>query len=197
MELSEFLESKQKKDEAVISEELDVQKAVVESLAADKAEQDEEINKLQRENKSLQAEISNLRNRIEEMKVSLEKVGDRLAKNEESTETSKVSLLDRNAEIDDRFLGETRDHVLEVIKQARDEAEKTGHIRKAQVLESVLMENEPVGTLQKKRLELKKLFEQNGNIITGAVIEELSKLGISHKNGESYLLPSEIIDRTY
>ena len=38
---------------------------------------------------------------------------------------------------------------------------------------------------------------ENANILSGPVIAELEKSGISHKNGEQYLLPDEIIKRTY
>ena len=44
---------------------------------------------------------------------------------------------------------------------------------------------------------LEKLFNENANVINGTVIEELAKLGISHKKGEEYLLASEIIKRSY
>jgi hypothetical protein len=106
-------------------------------------------------------------------------------------------LLERNIECEDRFPGETYDHVLEVLREARDKAEAEGRTRRAQLLESVLVANEPNGTLAKKRAELEKLFNDNANVISGVVISELEKLGISHKHGEEYLLPSEIIKRTY
>ena len=200
MNLEEFLPS-----------DLDVQKAVVESLAADKAEQDVEIGTLQKEISDLRSKISKLEAektqveakvaerdaKIEEMRKALENVGDVLAKNSESEISSKVALLERDPEIDDRFLGETRDQVLEVIKEARDAAEKDGRIRRAQLLESVLLANEPIGNLAKKRAALEKFFNENANIVSGPVIDELTKCGISYKNGEEYLLPSEILKRTY
>ena len=186
MEMSEFL-----------PEELDVQKAVVESLAADKAEQDERIVALQKENESLRSQVSSLKSSLEEAKASLAKVGDVLARNEETPVSSTVALIDRDPELNDRFPGETRDQVLEVIREARDAAEKDGRIRRAQILESVLVANEPVGNLAKKRAALEKFFSDNANIMSGPVIAELEKCGISHKNGETYLLPGEIIKRTY
>ena len=76
-------------------------------------------------------------------------------------------------------------------------AEKEGRLRHAQLLESVLLANQPVGNLEKKRKALEKFFNDNGNILSGPVIQELEKCGISHKKGEEYLLPSEIIKRTY
>ena len=195
-------------------EELDVQKAVVESLAADKAAQDEEISRLKADNESLRTRVSEnlkliaeleshksqnefLKSQISEMKSVLENVGDVLARNSEGEMSSKVALLERNIECEDRFPGETYDHVLEVLREARDKAETEGRTRRAQLLESVLVANEPNGTLAKKRAELEKLFNDNANVISGVVISELEKLGISHKHGEEYLLPSEIIKRTY
>jgi len=183
--------------EEFLPDDLDVQKAVVESLAADKAEQGEKLDALRCENEKLKSELSKLKDRITELKNSLEKFGDILAKNAESEGSNKVALLDRDIEIDDRFPGETRDHVLEVISEARTLAEKEGRHRLAQVLEGVLTANEPVGTLAKNRAELQKFFSDNANILSGPVIAELENRGISYKKGDDYLLPSEILKRIY
>ena len=196
MDMNEFLD-RAPASEVLAAEELDVQKAVVESLAADKAEQDERIVTLQKENAALKSELATLKTKAEEMKAALANVGDVLAKNAETDASSKIALIDRDPELNDRFPGETRDHVLEVIREARDAAERDGRLRRAQVLESVLVANEPVGNLQKKRAALEKFFNDNANIMSGPVIAELEKCGIPHKNGETYLLPGEILKRTY
>ena len=193
MEFNEFLTPKQ--EESAV--ELDVQKAVVESLAADKAEQDERIAALQKDNYALKTENATLKSQIAEMKAALEKVGDVLAANSEGETSSKIALLERDPEIGDRFPGETRDHVLEVIKDAREAAEKDGRIRRAQLLESVLLANTPNGNLAEKREALKHFFAENGNILSGPVIDKLDKCGISYKKGEEYLLTEEILKRTY
>ena len=196
MDMNEFLD-RSPVPEVPAAAELDVQKAVVESLAADKAEQDERIVTLQKENNSLRSQVSGLKSSLEEMRASLAKVGDVLAKNAETEGSSKIALIDRDPELNDRFPGETRDHVLEVIREARDAAERDGRLRRAQVLESVLVANEPVGKLAEKRAALEKFFNDNANIMSGPVIAELEKCGISYKNGETYLLPGEILKRTY
>ena len=196
MDMNEFL-NRAPEREVLATEELDVQKAVVESLAADKAEQDERIVSLQKENAALKSELAKMKSEAEEMRNALAKVGDVLARNSETECSSKIALIDRDPELNDRFPGETRDHVLEVIREARDAAEKDGRLRRAQVLESVLVANEPVGNLQKKRIALEKFFNDNANIMSGPVIAELEKCGIPHKNGETYLLPGEILKRTY
>ena len=196
MDMNEFL-NRAPENEEPVAEELDVQKAVVESLAADKAEQDERIVALEKENYRLKSQVSSLTSSLEEARAALAKVGDVLAKNSETEVSSKIALLDRDPELNDRFPGETRDHVLEVIREAREAAEKDGRLRRAQVLESVLVANEPVGKLAEKRAALEKFFNDNANIMSGPVIAELEKCGISHKNGEEYLLPGEILKRTY
>lgn len=196
MEMSEFLDRAHDEDEP-IAEELDVQKAVVESLAADKAVQDERIVALRKENNALKSQVSSLQSSINEMRDALAKVGDILAKNSETEVSSKVTLLERDPEVDDRFLGETRDHVLEVIREAREASEKDGRLRRAQILESVLVANQQTGNLSEKRAELEKFFNENGNILSGPVIQHLEKCGISYKNGETYLLPGEILKRVY
>ena len=193
------------------ADSIDVQKAVVESLAADKAEQAETIAALRAENAELRRNIAELQKeaaalaeraeavqrQMSEQKTALEKVGDVLAINADNGLSNKVSLLDRDIDVPDRFVGETRDHVIEVVREARDKAEAEGRLRRAQVLEGVLAANEPEGTLAKKRAALEKLFAENGSIVSGLVIEQLEKMGISHKNGDEYLLPAEIINRNY
>lgn len=193
------------------ADSIDVQKAVVESLAADKAEQAETIAALRAENAELRRNIAELqkeaaalaeraeavKRQMSEQKTALEKVGDVLAINADNGLSNKVSLLDRDIDVPDRFVGETRDHVIEVVREARDKAEAEGRLRRAQVLEGVLAANEPEGTLAKKRAALEKLFAENGSIVSGLVIEQLEKMGISHKNGDEYLLPAEIINRNY
>ncbi len=191
-------------EESVNAEELDVQKAVVEELAAEKVICDEKINNLKREKEYLIAELASAKAKNEalvaqigEMKKLLDNFGELLSKNAEGEMSNKIALLDRNLECEDRFTGETRDHVLEIIRETRDKDEADGRIRRAQLLESVLAANEPDGTLAKRRLEIEKLFNNNANILSGPVIEELTRLGISYKHGEEYLLPSEIIKRTF
>ena len=179
------------------SVELDVQKAVVESLAADKAEQSVKIAELRKQNDELTSKVNDLTEKIEQMRMQLAKVGDLLARNSELPKSSQVTLLERNTELDDSFDGETLDHVLEVIREARDASEATGRARRAQILESVLVANEPSGNLEKKRQALIKLFNDNQNVINGQVINELDKQKISYKLGENYLLVGEIIKRTY
>ncbi len=198
-------------EEVTIEEEGEVQKIVVEALAAEKVEQDEKIesleernSKLTEDNRSLAAkvdelniEIAKMKSVMKEMRIALNKTGEILSANSETALSSKIALLDREIELKDRFIGETRDQVLEVIKEARDAAEAEGRVRKAQILEAVLVANEPTGNLQKKRAALEKFFNENQNVLSGAVIAELERCGISYKHGEEYLLPAEIIKRTY
>lgn len=190
-------EFSQTEEEESIDDNIDVQKAVVESLAADKAAQDEVIASLRKSNYSLQNEILLLKQELAEKSELLAKVGEVLSKNSESVLSSKIALLERCEQLPDRFEGESRDHVIEVIKAAREQAERDGRLRLAQILEGVLVNNEPSGNLAERRESLKKLFIDNGHIISGPVINELDKLGISYKNGEEYLLTSEIILRNY
>ena len=202
------------------AEEIDIQKAVVEELAAEKVELHErmtekdekiailekEISALQDENAALKKEacelkevsqkFSDLSNELEEAKKKVAELEDREFEAQERNPNA-LALLDRDVDLPDRFPGETRDHVIEVIKEARDKAEAEGRVRRAQLLESVLVANEPSGNLAQKRENLEKFFNANGNIVNGTVIEELTRCGIAYRNGEEYLLPKEIILRTY
>ena len=220
MKMEEFLQAEENGEEIAVQEtvveedivgeavteeiELDVQKAVVESLAAEKVECDERISSLEAENTRLTGEneeLNKIKTALEEKlavcEKELSKVGEILSANSESEASNKVALLDRNIDLPDRFIGETREQVLEVIKEARDKAEAEGRLRRAQVLEGVLVANEPTGELAAKRAALEKFFNDNANILSGPVIAELERCGISYKNGEEYLLPAEILRRTY
>ncbi|MBR4614722.1 MAG: hypothetical protein IKO55_03880 [Kiritimatiellae bacterium] len=190
--------------------ELDVQKAVVEELAAEKVELHEQIAARDKELAALKEQLNGANQTVailksenaklcaqtEELQAKLDA---RLAHelDQQQRNPNSLALLDREVELPDRFPGETRDHVLEVIAAARDEAEKEGRARRAQVLEAVLVANEPSGALAEKRAEVVKLFSENGNIVNGTVLARLQELGIAHKNGEDYLLPSEIIKRAF
>lgn len=198
-------------------EELDVQKAVVESLAADKAALDCEIDNLKKALGDKEAELTAKNEEIAAVKEQLAKnaaelaaLKTELAKKEtelannferlydvQDRNPNALALLDRDVELPDRFPGESRDHVIEVIKEARDKAEAEGRRRRAQILESVLVANEPNGTLTERRTAVEKVFAENNNVISGIVIEKLSEFSLSHKEGEEYLLPSEIILRNF
>lgn len=177
--------------------ELDVQKAVVESLAADKAEQSLEISTLRKENNKLNSKILALQADVEELKKEISKFTDILAKNDEKAKSDQVTLLERSPLLDDRFESETYDHVVEAIKEARDRAEQEGRLRHAQILESVLHANESTGMLEKARKDLEKIFADNQNVINGDVINKLDNMKIPYKVGEKYLLVGEIIKRVY
>ena len=208
MNFEEFLaEGKENKvvEETPLAEpeELDIQKAVVEELAADKAKLDIQLDEMKQHMAELEkkledkaAEIATLEAKVGELKAKLLDEQERHF-DEQSRNPNSLALLDRDVELPDRFPGETRDHVLEVIKEARDKAEAEGRVRCAQILESVLVANEPSGNLAQKRAALAKFFADNGNILSGPVIDELDSCGISYKKGEEFLLTSEILKRTY
>ncbi len=183
--------------------ELDVQKAVVEELAAEKLALHEKVINKVAEYQALQSKYLELDKKMQEKEAVLQAQKNEIAKLKAEIESfqernpNALALLDREVELPDRFPGETRDHVLEVLKAARDQAEAEGRLRRAQVLEGVLVANEPSGQLAERRAALEKLFNENANVVNGTVLAELEKLGISHKKGEEYLLPSEILLRSY
>lgn len=217
LKTEETFEEKVQEEEEAETPELDVQKAVVEALAEEKvkieheieelkntlASKEQEVSRLREENENLKKEAGKKSKLLKEQKGRIEKLEKELFEkidrelDMQERNPNSLALLDREVELPDRFPGETRDHVIEVLREARDAAERDGRIRRAQILESVLVANEPNGTLAKKRAELEKLFADNGNLVSGEVIRVLEEMGISHKNGEEYLMPSEIIKRTY
>lgn len=217
-------EIEEKNQEIEEAPELEVQQVVVKELAADKAALVEDYEKLslhtkevegkleqaQKEVEKLQQELISIKSKLEETNAALSssqakyeqkaaELAAQLVKELDLQERkpNALALLDRDVELPDRFPGETRDHVLEVVKEARDRAEAEGRVRCAQLLEGVLVSNEPNGSLAKRRAALEKFFNENHNLMTGSVMAELDKCGISYKKGEEYLLPSEILNRTY
>lgn len=207
--------------EIVADENIDVQKAVVEELAAEKVAMELKIEDLVKKIAELEAEKTSLveaNKKLEEEKLIIKNAANdtikkeaenvklkeenaalvsALAANTESNTSSQIALLDRNLELPDRFIGETREHVINAVKVALEEARENGRIRRAQLLEGVLVANESTGEIEKKRASLEKFFADHQNIFDGEVIAKLKEYGIAHKDGETYLLPSEVIKRTY
>ena len=198
-----FEEFEQEQPEDVVLEEIDVQKAVVESLAEEKVILEDRISEFKNKIGSLLIEIENFKKEIcsknEEIAVLKQELSRALSNVEEveSRNPNQLALLDRDVELPDRFPGETRDQVIEVIKIARDKAEEEGRVRLAQILESVLVNNEPYGNLLKRKVCLQDLFTQNMNIVNGVVIEKLKEMGISYRKGETYLSAAEIMARNF
>ena len=244
-DISEFIEKKEtpsaEREEGLFEQEgeigeeeiaeVDIQKAVVEELAAEKIELHEKVSAKEEELQALSEKIKSAELALEEAKKEAEakkqeledakkiacELKENLAQAKEAIRKldeklsekffarlevlernpNMLALLDREPELEDRYLGETRDHVLEVIQQARDAAEKEGRQRRAQILESVLVANEPAGELKKRREMLENLFKENSNLLTGSAMKKLDELNIKYKEGEGYLMPSEIILRNF
>ena len=209
IDMNEFIEKP--------SEDLAIQQEVVADLAADKAVISEELSEarkelsmkdailkatsaqkdnLERQVGDLKSELNAYKAEIKALKIQIAQLETREFDTQERNPNS-LAILDRDVEVPDRFPGETRDHVIDAIREAKDKAEAEGRLRRAQILESVLVANEPTGNLQKKRAALEKFLQENHNVLTGTVINELDKYGIKYKEGDKLLLISEIITRTY
>jgi chromosome segregation ATPase len=207
-------------------EEVDVQKAVVEELAAEKVELESKasalaaelaavrdaLSRAEAEKEALREGEARARGEAESLKAALsasaaeaERLKQEIHLKEEALlecdtqarNPNALALLDRDVDLPDRFPGETRDHVLEVVKEARDKAEEDGRIRRAQVLEGVLVANEPNGSLAEARNSLKRLFAENMNVVNGVMMEKLKDLNISYKDADEFLSAEEILKRNY
>lgn len=216
--MEETAENAEAAEEVVPADiELDVQKVVVEELAAEKAALElkasaleERLAGMQREAADLSRLLAAANGRIGELEKSIAsgkaheaELERKIAAYElqesdiQARNPNQLALIDRDTELPDRFPGETRDHVLEIIAEARAVAEQQGRRRRAQLLESVLKANEPSGNLQKKRDTFLKFMDEHHNVLTGEVIAELEKYGITYREGGQNLLLDEIINRTY
>jgi chromosome segregation ATPase len=219
-----FEEFEREANEELVPEEIDVQKAVVESLAEEKILLEDKLKNFENKINDLAAEAENYKNEItsknaeiedlklklsqavsslDSLKIDYDKLSKEFSLQEEnnfevkSRNPNQLALLDRDVELPDRFPGETRDFVIDVIREAYNKAEQEGRIRLAQVLESVLVNNEPNGLLLKRKTCLQELFVQKMNIVNGVVIEKLKEMGISYRKGEEYLSAAEIMARNF
>lgn len=145
----------------------------------------------------LVSQVEQAKKRVKELEEELASHLEKEFEEEGKRNPNAIALLDRDVDIPDRFPGETRDHVLEILKEALKVAQESGRYRRAKLLEGVLLANEPGGGLEKRRENMRRLFEENGNLVNGNVINILNKYGIAYRDGENYLMPNEIISRTY
>lgn len=206
------------------AQELDVQKAVVEEFAAEKVKMESDIAALkeklaadekrfsllaetlaakEKDAEALAGKVEFLKRELDRKQAELDKCQKELAAEREKEfdmqerNPNALALLDRDVELPDRFPGETRDHVIEAVREAKEAAEKDGRKRKAQVLEGVLIANEPNGTLAQRRESLAEVLSKSGNLVSGEVVEYLKEHGLTHKNGEEYMSAAEILKFYY
>ena len=115
--------------------ELDVQKAVVEELAADKAKLDEDLAAKEDSLAQMKSELAALKGECGALKAKVAELSSALAAEQakkidtQERNPNALALLDRDVELPDRLPGETRDHVLDVIRDAREKAEADGRLR--------------------------------------------------------------------
>ena len=200
-------------EKAELSVELEELKSKVSTLETEKAEllqkltASEELIKsaesLKEQVDTLKSQLATRTQEVEDLKAAVLRRDQELMVKEDAQfemqgrNPNALALLDRDVNLLDRFTGETRDHVLEVISEAREKAEQEGRRRRAQLLESVLVANEPSGNLKKRREAFEKYMNDHANILSGEVLEELKKAGLSYKEGDNYLLVKDILTRNY
>lgn len=200
-------------EKAELSVELEELKSKVLTLETEKAEllqkltANEELIKsaesLKEQVDTLKSQLATRTQEVEDLKAAVLRRDQELMVKEDAQfemqgrNPNALALLDRDVNLLDRFTGETRDHVLEVISEAREKAEEEGRRRRAQLLESVLVANEPSGNLKKRREAFEKYMNDHANILSGEVLEELKKAGLSYKEGDNYLLVKDILTRNY
>ena len=200
-------------EKAELSVELEELKSKVLTLETEKAEllqkltANEELIKsaesLKEQVDTLKSQLATRTQEVEDLKAAVLRRDQELMVKEDAQfemqgrNPNALALLDRDVNLLDRFTGETRDHVLEVIAEARTKAEEEGRRRRAQLLESVLVANEPSGNLKKRREAFEKYMNEHANILSGEVLEELKKAGLSYKEGDNYLLVKDILTRNY
>ena len=104
--------AEEQEEEVAVPEELDVQKAVVESLAADKVAQDAKIACLTKETEELakslnaaESRLAEMQKQVEELRKTLEGYGDVLAGNTEEKTSTQITWLERHEQLEERFPG--------------------------------------------------------------------------------------------
>ncbi len=188
--------------EAELLEEIEIQKAATESIAAELANIQRELeasridyNAIEEEKAQLESELQALRDKPAEVVPDLEA----LAEKDREIDRLKTllveaqrdvrlhdSLLDTPVPFSEKFDGEVREHVVEALVGAREAAEAGGRDRRARILEAVLGANLATGELDFRREIVKQIVKDAGSKLDNAALAELEKLGFRHISGNKH-----------
>ena len=163
------------------------QRALQEELERVKAElaqaQSRETSKLAAVEEALKDADARHRQALEEALKDAE-ARHRLELEEARAHAASVSvLLDRPEGLAEVFAGEVREHVLDALREAFAEADRTNRARRAHILESVLATNVATGELARRREEVKRIVGEGGRVVDDAMISKLARIGFRFSGG--------------
>ncbi len=188
--------------EAELLEEIEIQKAATESIAAELADLQRKLeasqidyNAVEEERTQLASELQALRDKPAEVVPDLEA----LAEKDREIDRLKAllveaqrdvrlhdSLLDAPVPFSEKFEGELREHVVEALVDAREAAEAGGRDRRARILEAVLGANLATGELDRHREIVRQIVKDAGSKLDNAALAELEKLGFRYLSGNKH-----------
>ncbi len=195
--------------EAELLEEIEIQKAATESIAAELAALRQELESYRVDCELLEADKATLEREKSQLAEQLDAERDKpatvvpdldaLAEKDREINSLKSllaeaqrdvrlhdSLLDAPIPFSEKFEGEVREHVVEALADARKTAEAGGRERRERILEAVLGANAATGELDRRRELVKQILKDADSKLDNAALAELEKLGFRHVSGKNH-----------
>ncbi len=157
------------------------------ALRQDAASLRQEIETLKAERAALQQKLAQPPEALAALQQDCDRLRNELAR-AQSLQAAPVStvLIDKPAELAEKFKGEIREHVVEALTAAYQAAEAAGRDRRARILEAVLATNPPTGELESRREEVKQIVKEAGSKLDDTAIAALEKLGFRYVSGNKH-----------
>ena len=143
---------------------------------------------------STEAERDRLRGEVLQLREELEEAltapraerGAQATGDDESVREVRMQGLLKPPATAETFPGEVREHILAVLLEAWEAAQRAGRERRASVLQDVLAANKPDGELERRRKELKQIIKDTGSFIDARTISALEKIGFRCVSGNKH-----------
>ncbi len=167
--------------EAELLEELEIQRAATESIAADLATLRQELDAERAKPALVVPDLDALAEKDRE----IDRLKTLLVEAQRDVRLHDA-LLDMPMPFSEKFAGEVREHIVEALADAREAAEAGGRDRRARILEAVLGANAATGELECRRELVKQIIKDAGSKLDNNALTELEKLGFRHVSGKNH-----------
>ncbi len=146
-------------------------------------EKDEALSRSKKENAALQRQLGN------QPKSDIDIVKNDMPKPLES-QPALAKALFQIPQLPEKFNGEIREHLLEMLQDTYKNLPKKGQRgcadRKLMVLEAFLKDNPCSGELKQRREEIKRIFQGSWSSSGNSIISCLEKLGFKYVSGKTH-----------
>lgn len=155
-----------------------------------RAESEKEITVLKNERASLQRELEEAKSRIRDLEFEKRNAAAAVppppVKRESVGQREIAFTLKPFETLSEKFVGEVREHILEVLREALRNCRGTNRERREMILESVLAANESNGELVRRREDIKLILKDADSFNDESVLKELGKLGFRFISGKNH-----------